>query len=179
MKTSDIQNEIEKLNSKLKDFDSQLLLLTEGIETKRAEAATAMLEGRDVAKFEREAVELQTRLSTTQLARQTLEKRLADANERLAEAKKADACARVNAIADEVNRTGGELEKALQQTATIAQRFETLITEADRLNKTFGVSLTPLGQWWVAQKDQMPSILDFALTVLDGWKPKKELKKAS
>jgi predicted nucleic acid-binding Zn-ribbon protein len=179
METSDIQNEIEKLNSKLKDFESQLSLLKQGIETKRAEAATAMLEGRDVAKFEREAVELQTRLSTTQLARQTLEKRLADANERLAEAKKAEAMVRVREIADEVSRTGGELEKTLQQAATVARRFEALLKEAEAINNSLGVSLTPLGQWWVAQKDQMPSILDFALGVLDGWKPKKELKKAS
>jgi predicted nucleic acid-binding Zn-ribbon protein len=180
METSEMEtSEIQKLNSKLKDFDSQLSSLKERIDVKRAEAASAMLEDRDATKLETEAVELQARLGTTQLARQTLEKRLSDANERLAEAKKAEGRARVNVIAEEIAHTGEDLEKSLRQTAAVALKFDGLLKEAEMINKSLGVSLTPLGHWWVAKKDQMPSILDFALGVLQTWKPKKELRKAS
>jgi len=147
MKPSEsIEQEIENLNAKLQDFTSRVSGLQQDLERIRAEAAEATLEGRDAGSFEQEIAIAERRLSTIQLARQTLEKQLCDANERLVQAKKKEGEARVLAINNELVEAIASLERNLEDAIGSSKKVDALLEEGWRIFHTLGVPLSPLGE---------------------------------
>jgi len=147
MQTSEtIQQEIENLTTRLRDFEARISSLQEDLDRKHAETAEAMLENRNTDSLEFDIATLERRKKTAELAREKLEVQIREANERLAQAKKKEGEARVLAINGELGEAIASLERNLEDAIISSKRIDALLEEGWRIFHTLGVPLSPLGE---------------------------------
>lgn len=149
MTATDIQENIEALQGKVREFNEQLLKLHADCEAKRQEAGAAMLEGAgDTSDLEGDIARLESKIKTVELGKSMAEKKLPELMNTLSEAKKNDGQERMTQIRKEMDRVGEELENDLLKALKDAKVFDGLISEAWSLYHGLNVSLGGLGAWW-------------------------------
>ena len=139
--TEKLREEIQKVEVKLAEFDSDISTLQTSIEAKSTEIGECLLAGKSCTKVERGKARLFGKMTNFESAKQVAERRLAELRKSLADSIRNDAVIRMGEIDKSLQENFLAVDKFLDNAVESMGTLDQLLGAAWELNSRTGIPL--------------------------------------